>query len=129
MAFSADDRAAIVELSARYIHTFDRGDSDAWIRCFSEDGVLEESVRTVGREALRKLAADSAGAPIRHTPASLWIQGEGESATMRSYYTVMRLSNPPETIQVGRWEDRFEKIDGEWKIAHRRVVTDWKKED
>lgn len=129
MAFSADDRAAIVELSARYIHTFDRRDYDAWVRCFSEDGVLEEAVRTVGRDELRKLAADPAATPVRHTPATLWVQGEGESATMRSYYTVMRLSDPPETIEVGRWEDGFKKIDGEWKIAQRRVVTDWKKED
>jgi len=44
---------------------------------------------------------------------------------MRSYFTVMRLSDPPETIQVGRYEDRLTKVAGAWRIAHRRVITDW----
>lgn len=129
MPIPAVDRAVIVELSARYLHAFDRGDVDAWLDCFTEDGIFEAvpEAPATGRTALRDYAACLVvDVPVRHAPAALWVQGDGDSATMRSYFTMMRLSDPPETIQVGRYEDRLAKVAGEWKIARRRVITDWK---
>lgn len=129
MPIPADDRAAILELSARYLHASDRGDVDAWLDCFTEDGIFEAAPEppVTGRSALRDYATCLiADVPVRHAPAALWVQGDGDRASMHSYFTVMRLSDPPVAIQVGRYEDRLAKVAGEWKIAQRRVITDWK---
>jgi hypothetical protein len=132
MPTSATDRSAILELAARYLHSLDCQNVDAWVECFTEDGVFDaiEDVRVVGHDALRKFISSLASkAPSRHTPATLWVQGEGKSAMMRSYFTVMPLKDPTNLIQVGRFEDRLVNVDGEWKFAERRVITDWKKGD
>ena len=130
MSIPADDRSAILELAARYIHAFDRADYRAWGECFSDDAIFEPApgVRVVGREALRKYAESlDTTTPSRHAPATIRIRGDGKSATMRSYFTLMPLDDPANFNAIGRYEDRLAKINGEWKLSERRVITDWKK--
>ena len=35
------DRLEIQELVARYNHAIDRGDTEGWVGCFSEDGAFD----------------------------------------------------------------------------------------
>ena len=127
MPISGEDRGAILDLASRYCHTFDLGDPEGWADCFTEDGTFEAPGRTLkGREELRKMAAEAQfPAPIRHIPSAFLIDGEGDSATMCCYFTVLRLDSPPSTIAVGRYEDQIVKRDGSWKLAARRAIMDW----
>ena len=132
MSFSAEDHAAILDLSARYNHTFDSGNFDAWVTCFAEDGVYEVPEldrRIEGRGALRAFAAAQGfTVSIRTLPTTHVVDEAGEGATMLSFFSVLRLDDPPSSIVAGRYEDKLTKVDGEWQLARRKVVVYWSKQ-
>jgi 3-phenylpropionate/cinnamic acid dioxygenase small subunit len=49
------------------------------------------------------------------------IDDDGETATVRSYYTVFQQidEGPLEPIIAGRYHDRFARVDGTWRFAER----------
>jgi len=68
----------------------------------------------------------------RHQPSNFVIDGDGDEATMRSYCTVVSggsrdnpFVEPARITFQGRYEDRLRRVDGAWKIAHRKIITDW----
>src|SRR5690606_24585937 len=69
-----DDRAAIVDLQARYVMAMDYFDADGYAAVFAEDGVLDWARGLVeGREAIREFMASrtydfTRGAPPAQTP-------------------------------------------------------------
>lgn len=132
MPLSADDRAAITDLAARYCHSFDLGDPDGWIACFAEDGAFEAPNGDIvaGHDALRTFVNSfqvptGLPAPMRQLPTAIAIDGNGTHATMRCYFTAYILVNPPMMLAIGRFEDELQKIEGEWKILRRREILDW----
>ena len=66
-----------------------------------------------------------------HSISNIWIQldGNGNTACTETYVTAyhrMRTDGPKEEVIVGgRYLDRFEQRNGEWRIAERKFVTDW----
>lgn len=132
MSFSAEDHAAILDLSARYNHTFDAGDFDAWVTCFAQDGIYEVPEldrRIEGRRALRAFAAANCfPVSIRTMPTTHVVDEAGEGATMLSFFSVLRLDDPPSAIVAGRYEDKLTKAGGEWALAGRKVVVYWSKQ-
>ena len=79
-------------------------------------------------DALRSLPAgngDRSGPPSRHIPTTFVIDGAGDEATMHSYVTVVGTGEQASLVFQGRYEDRLRRVDGEWRIAHRRIITDW----
>ena len=132
MSLSADDRAAITDLAARYCHSFDLGDPDGWVACFAEDGAFETPHGDIvaGHDALRTFVncfqvPTGLPAPMRHLPTAIAIDGNGTHATMRCYFTGYILVNPPLMIAIGRLEDELQKIAGRWKFTRRREILDW----
>ena len=131
MSVSPEDRAAILDLAARYCHCFDFGDADGWASCFAEDGAFEAPNGEVlrGQEELRGMVESFEGAelpaPMRHQPSAFCIDGGSTSATMLSYFSAILLTTPPTTFAVGRFEDQLEKFDGSWKFTTRREILDW----
>ena len=127
----ADDRTDILDLDSRMIHSFDHGEDEVWLGCFTPDAVIDlaDGTRFEGYESLRRYRIELNGAaPLRHTPATHWIQGDAARATMRSYFTMASLSDPSRLLSAGRFEDQLEKVDGEWKFKERRVITVWRRE-
>lgn len=49
------------------------------------------------------------------------ISADGQSATSRSQYTVMQSTDeiPLQIIAVGRYHDKFEKVDSSWRFTYR----------
>lgn len=52
-------------------------------------------------------------------------QAVGESCFMANHDMTDADGRPVRMIAAGRYLDRFERRDGEWKIAHRHAVYDW----
>ena len=128
-ALTAEDRAEIRDLAGRYSHAIDLGDSALWAEVFTEDGVMEMAAQgyNITGEQLRGLGADReprAGGG-RHIPTTFVIDGAGDEATMRSYVTVVSTADPARIVFQGRYEDRLRRVDGRWRIAHRKILTDW----
>lgn len=129
MSLSADDRAAMQNLAGRYSHALDLGDAEAWAEVFTDDGVLEMTAQgyQITGDALRALPSgrNPSRPASRHVPSAFVIEGDGDDATMRSYVTVVRLGDPASIVFQGRYEDRLRRAAGTWRIAHRKIITDW----
>ena len=125
------DRIAIHDLLARYSHTIDGGDYEAWIDCFTPEGSLVSAVGTSsGRDALRTFAKNYDASRVRmpharHYMTNIACKIDGESATARSYVQIT--TSAPSGVRVlftGQYDDRLIKQDGHWKFVERRGIPD-----
>ena len=65
---------------------------------------------------------------VAHTVTNHWIEIEGDAAVGESYviaYQQIAGEEPQDVMTGGRYIDRYERRDGEWKISHRTFVMDW----
>jgi hypothetical protein len=64
-----------------------------------------------------------------HALSNVLIELDGDSAHAESYFQVWQAKSTPDgpsTLHVcGRYVDRFERRDGDWRIARREAVTDF----
>jgi len=64
-----------------------------------------------------------------HQVSNILIEVDGDSSRAESYVNSMHLCERDGTqyewIFCGRYVDRFERRNGEWRIAHRVTVFDW----
>jgi len=138
MPLTADDRSEIMVLAGRYSQSLDLRDPDGWRSCFTDDAVMEMELQElwITGDALWGLASgvtdNDDDRVSRHQPSNFVIDGDGDEATMKSYCTVVSggsrdnpFVEPARITFQGRYEDRLRRVDGAWKIAHRKILTDW----
>ena len=127
---TADDHVEIRDLAGRYSQALDLGDVSVWSEVFTADGVMEMEAQgyDITGAALRSLPSgnvDRSAPQSRHIPTAFIIEGAGDDATMRSYVTVVATGDGANIVFQGRYEDRLRRVDGKWRIAHRKIITDW----
>jgi hypothetical protein len=128
------DKHAIYEVLARYARAIDRRD-DALLRSVFHPDATDHHV---GRATT---AAEFCGwamkvleevGPTAHYVTFPLIELQGDVAYSECYAIAFhRLGEGEQAFDdfIGaRLLDRFEKRDGEWRIAHRRVVYDWNRD-
>jgi hypothetical protein len=139
----ADDRAAIVDLQARYVFAMDYLDAEGYAAVFTEDGVLDWARGLVeGRDAIYEFMATGTydftrGAPaaetpegrnwpstVRHLITNQVVEVEGDTAQAVTYW--IQFNNNVDRTAVewmlfGSWYDEFVKIDGEWFFSLHRI--------
>jgi ketosteroid isomerase-like protein len=134
------DERAIREVLARYCRAVDRLDIDLLRTVYHPDAV--DTGRPQGRGVdgtIEDFYAHVAAGPergIEATPIVLGqtlfeFDGDDVALTETSFVGAHRRRVDGAVTQqgfVGRYLDRFERRDGEWRIAHRRVVMDWAQE-
>jgi len=90
-----------------------------------------------GRDAIEKFARDTlltydGGTPrTRHVTTNIIIEAgeeggeEEDTAISRSYYTVFQSlpGFPLQAIASGRYQDRFQRKNGQWRFTRRTVTT------
>ena len=89
--------------------------------------LVSQGIKITG-EALHAMGSgdrDPSGPQSRHTPTTFVIEGEGDEATMRSYVSVVGTGEGASIVFQGRYEDELRRVDGRWRIKHRRILTDW----
>jgi ketosteroid isomerase-like protein len=122
------EKLAIQELCSRYCQTIDAQDSDGWARCFLPNGAFEFDGHVVrGYTALREYAeAHTRVLRGRHMTLNHLYDVDGDRATGRAT-TVVSIATPSghKIMGQGAYHDDLAKVDGEWKIWHRRVVNDY----
>jgi 3-phenylpropionate/cinnamic acid dioxygenase small subunit len=125
---------AIENLIATYARLVDDGDF-AGVGILLADAIFTGGAGTCrGREAIERMLGDNVviyddGTPrTKHVTTNLAIDvdEDRETAMSRSYFTVLQAlpELPLQPIVSGRYEDRFELRDGQWRFAERRVRTD-----
>jgi len=132
---SGDDVQAIKNLVYAYAELLDTGDlaglgqlfAHAVVRMSGSDYELR------GADAVRGLIEQTVqlydGIPkTKHVTTNLIVEtdSDGRAASARSYYVALQgLSDHPlHPILAGRWHDRFEKVDGDWRFVERLIHTD-----
>jgi len=126
MTISVEDRLAILDLAGRYNQAFDHGDVDAWVETFTTDGVFADAggFSVQGTDELRAFAGKAAqgDVAVRHWNSSHVIEGNGDTATHSCYLMIIMMDEVPTIFGIGRYDDEFKKVDGEWRFS-RRLVT------
>ncbi|WKU42952.1 nuclear transport factor 2 family protein [Streptomyces sp. VNUA116] len=122
---------AIENLIARYAELVDDGDF-AGLGSLLADAVFIGSGEPVrGSDAIEKMFRDSLlvyadGTPrTQHVTTNVAIEVDEQAgvAVARSYVTVFQAlpELPLQPVAAGRYRDRFERRDGQWRFAERRV--------
>jgi hypothetical protein len=128
------DRDAIVALIHAYAERIDGGDLERVARLFAH-GTFRSTPGPVRRGAeellavLRRLVILHDGTPrTKHVVSNLTVEVDeaAGTATARSYFTVLQATAtlPLQAIIAGRYEDRFDRVDGTWRFADRLVHMD-----
>lgn len=136
------DRLQIMELQSRYALAHDLTDPTGYAAVFTEDAELIGSGRVLakGREALHAVAVNdrkrfNQGLPedvrsfgvMRHVVTNSVIDITGAETAKGLCYVLTianRTDEGPQILSVGRYEDEFRKVDGQWLIARREIVMD-----
>jgi 3-phenylpropionate/cinnamic acid dioxygenase small subunit len=130
----AEERAEIAALVYRYAELIDRGDLDGVAALFEHatwgSGTRTERMR--GTEQVRHMydgviLYDDGTPHTKHVITNLVIEHEGASveASARSYFTVLQAHDGVlQPIIAGRYHDRFECVDGQWRFAERIIHPD-----
>ena len=131
----ADDKLAIYDLLARYAWTFDTGDVEGFVRCFTHDAVLCEDAfdvpdRWIGGAGIRAMAEFFFSRPSfpgrQHHVSQVLIDDTGDPCRVRSFCFVTDCKRePPYLIRfAGYYEDVVVKIEGRW-FFRERMIRDW----
>jgi ketosteroid isomerase-like protein len=121
----------IREALMRYARGVDRGDAELICSAYHPDAVDEHGVAdytgvTVGPAIVELMAGLRVSS--HHITNHVITLHADDTAGCESYFTVWQshqIDGRDATLHaLGRYVDRFEKRDGEWRIAHRIVIVE-----
>ena len=139
MAKTIDDVIAeseIKDVHLRYCRANDRRDEELMRSCFHPDAVIElhkplevEAFIALGREVLGNYTV------TWHNTGNQLVEVDGDAAWAEHYtissHRIAASDEGPERdfVASGRYIDRMEKRDGEWRIARRIMLLDFNRLD
>lgn len=134
------DKEEIREVLHRYCRANDRGDSQLLSTVFHDDAVDDHGaylgdIPGFISHVERMFHEDtpfgtSALQNMQHSLGTINIELDGDTAYSEAYFVSTPITHPDEQGRVtiapmlGRYLDRFERRNGDWRIAQRRVVKD-----
>jgi hypothetical protein len=124
------DRQAIVDCVNRYVRGLDRHDDELVASAYHE-GALDHHGHFVGTVAefipwANELHAADWSAHHHHLTTHT-VELDGDTAHAETYCigAFQRKDEPVVDLAGGRYIDRLERRDGEWRIVAREVVIEW----
>jgi len=128
------DRLAIRELACRYARAVDRRDWALARSLFSDDAVLVgPRFELVGLEAiLRGLRSVERYRATFHAVVNQLVEIQGDEASGETYCLANHLlerDGQARKLDWGiRYQDRYRRVDGAWRIARRELIVDWEQD-
>lgn len=132
-----DVRSAIERIVYGYAERVDAGDFEGLAALFAHatyKGGGPDDPGVVGTDAVlaiqeRMVRRYPDGTPrTKHVTTNLVIDADEEAGTAsaRSYFTVLQQVDdfPLQVVIAGRYHDRFERADGEWRLTERVIFCD-----
>jgi hypothetical protein len=123
------DRQDIVDCLTRFSRGMDRFDRALFLSAFHTDAVIAAGPFVGGPQQLYDWAApnhEAGQSATHHNLLNLTCDIDGDVAHTETYYLfVGRNRDDTNWIAGGRYLDRLEKRDGEWKIALRTNAIEW----
>jgi len=129
------DRQAITDVIHLYLRGADRADADLIAAAYHADAIEDHGGVYNGPAsdyvALMARMLPKAGV-MNHLATNIVIELDGDVAHAEHYILAFaRMKKDGETfdtLTLARALDRFERRDGDWRIAHRRLVWEWNHE-
>jgi len=124
------DRQAIHDCLMAYCRAVDRLDRDLLLSVYHPDAVEDHGVFVGSREGFADWVIGyhtRAQHATQHVITNHVCDLDGDVAHCETYYMLaaMNVDGAPLTLTGGRYIDRFERREGRWAIALRKVVSDW----
>lgn len=126
------DKQAVYEVVLRYCRGIDRLDMELVRSCYHPDGVDHHTGFTGGRDEYVAWVEGALGrlGGTMHVVANHLVELDGDTAYSETYGTAHHWGEPTEDPGVNfvsgfRYVDRFERRDGQWRIAERHAVREW----
>jgi ketosteroid isomerase-like protein len=129
------DKAAITDVINNYLRAADRADIDLLKTCYHDDAWEDHGGVYDGPAAdyvaiMAKVLPK--GGIMNHLATNVIIELDGDTAKAEHYilaYARMKKDGEKfDTLTLARAIDRFERRDGTWRIAKRRLVWEWNHE-
>jgi hypothetical protein len=124
------DKDAIRDCLYRYCRGIDRADEELlrgvyWPDAHDSHGAYMGTASGFVAQAVPRLRSGGRGV---HQIGSILIELHGDAAAVESSFLALQTNAAAPTLETflcGRYLDRFERRDGQWRIAERTVVYDW----
>jgi hypothetical protein len=124
------DKEAIRDCLYRYCRGIDRADEELlrsvyWPDAHDSHGAYVGSAGGFIDQAVPRLRSGGRGV---HQISNVLIELHGDAAVVESSFLALQTNAAAPTLETflcGRYLDRFERRDGQWRIAERTVVYDW----
>ena len=113
----------LTTLAAQYCHRFDDGEFDALLALFTFEATIELGGQaSTGHAALREFftAVKASVGNGRHLCVNPEFHVDGDTATGLLDFLLTKPDGAPP--MVGRYRDEYQKNDGHWQFAVRRIV-------
>jgi hypothetical protein len=125
------DRQAIIDCIYRYARGLDRHDDEVLSSAFHPDAIDNHGSWVSGVDEFVAWANHECHDPYRahsHNITTNSVEITGDTAHAESYliFVLHRKDGNSVLVGGGRYIDRLDKRDGEWKISLRRLVMDWR---
>ena len=130
MNITAQDNFEIFQLMNNYILSIDSHNNEQFADNFTKDGVYDSPWGIAeGRDAIIGNIGYWHSSGItkgkRHFIGSVRvIEMDGDTAKTESNYWIAEAETTPGIIATGYYIDTVKKVNGVWKIAHRKQVVD-----
>ena len=121
------DRQAILDCIYRYARGIDRDDLELVSSAYHADARDDHGFFVgTGQDMAKWVFARHRESPAsQHHITNHVVEIDGDSAHAETYFlAINRASNGTASLATGRYVDRFERRQGEWRIAARVVITE-----
>ena len=126
---------AIRSLIARIAHAADEADVDTYSQLYTEDAVWEMTgsrpqlnsglaeIQAATR-ARRASGTSGPGTETRHLASCIdvTVDSPAEARAESSWQFYSDTTTAPRLTTIGRYHDRFRRVDGRWLLAHRTIT-------
>ena len=127
------DRAQIHDVLMRYSRGVDRGDGELVMSVFHPDAALDYGRGPMSAAALAEGITKMTATGAMHFIGNEYVEVDGDTAYGETYFisyaTIADQDKTATRSRGGRYLDRFERRDGQWKIARRLLVDEWSRLD
>jgi hypothetical protein len=122
------DKLALTELLSVLSAAVDRGDREAIVDCYTEESYDDHGAfKGPGREFAEMICAPAGPGKrmvMHHLVRQSVFDVDGDQAWGETFFIMHAIIAGRTMTSFGRYVDHFRRVDGNWKLAYRRVVPD-----
>jgi ketosteroid isomerase-like protein len=124
------DKQALFELVCRYSRSVDRADPELFLTCYHPDAYDDHGqFKGNPKDFLAHLQRGTmipANGPVQHSISNAVFDVRGDVAFGECYFQTRSIGKDGVAVASwGRYVDRFERRNGEWKIARRECILEY----